>query len=80
MKKFERELEAECQKVATALGLVGEFEVNNPHNNFRVVLPDHSVVKISLASTPRVPDMYLRRVGAVIKARLLEHLKQRGIQ
>lgn len=80
MKKFERELEAACHLVADELFLVGEFEVNNPHNYFRVILPDLSVVKCSLASTPKSPSQYLRRVPNALKRQLKEHLRQRGIE
>lgn len=79
MKKFERDLENVCQKTADELGLVGELEIGNPHNSFRVVLPDLSVVKVSLSSTPRNPSHYLRHVRSIIRDQIQENLKQRGI-
>ena len=80
MSKFERLMETECQAVASELGIVGEFQLNNPHNVFRLVLPDQSVIKVSLPTTPRSKWVAQRTVKKRIRRVIMDALRQRGVK
>lgn len=80
LSKFERRLRLAAESAAAELGLVGVFEKSQPHHKLRVVLPDDSIIKLSLATTPRCDDTTLQNVTKKLRSAIMENLRQRGIQ
>lgn len=79
LSKYERRLRLAAESAAEELGLIGVFEKDSPHHKVRICLPDGSVIKIALATTPRCEDATIDKVATKIRNAIMENLKQRGI-
>ena len=78
--KWERELKKACKRVVEdEFYLVGTFQKNNPHNILRICLPDYSVIRVNLPSTPLNEGAALTVLGKQIRRTIMHNLERRGL-